>query len=80
MLKDTTMLEDLAIKNYIKNYEKNTIDIKNKSINYLMNNDEKDFSDINYILKRMEYNQMVFPKKIQKENTLREIRRASLSL
>ncbi len=46
----------------------------------MKNNNDKDFFEINSILKRMGYSQIVFPKKIKKEKTLQDIREASSSL
>ncbi len=60
--------------------KKNVIELKNKANNYLKNNNDKDFFDINSTLKDLGTNQIVFPKKIRKQKTLKEIEEISISL
>src|SRR5919107_5624697 len=73
-------LENNAITEYINDYEKKIIDIKNKSNNYLKNSKDEDFYDISSALKSLRNNQIVFPKKIRKQKTLKEIRKISTSV
>jgi hypothetical protein len=76
MSKNTTVLQEQRFKNFFDNYKKNIVDIKNKSNNYLKNNNDKDFFEISTVLKKMRYDQLIFPNKIRKEKTLQEIRKA----
>jgi hypothetical protein len=48
-----------VIKIYVNNYEKNAIELKNKTSNYLKNNTDKDFFDIISTLKELGTNQIV---------------------
>ena len=80
MTSNIVALEENVIKRYVNNYEKNVIELKNKASNYLKNNNDKDFSDINSTLKDLGTNQIVFPKKIRKQKTLKEIEEISISL
>ena len=80
MTSNIVALEENVIKRYVNNYEKNVIELKNKASNYLKNNNDKDFSDISSTLKDLGTNQIVFPKKIRKQKTLKEIEEISISL
>ena len=80
MTSNIVALEENVIKRYVNNYEKNVIELKNKANNYLKNNNDKDFFDINSTLKDLGTNQIVFPKKIRKQKTLKEIEEISISL
>ena len=80
MTSDIVALEENVIKRYVNNYEKNVMELKNKANNYLKNNNDKDFFDINSTLKDLGTNQIVFPKKIRKQKTLKEIEEISISL
>ena len=73
-------LENNAITEYINDYEKKIIDIKNKSNNYLKNSKDEDFYDISSALKSLRNNQIVFPKNIRKQKTLKEIRKISAAV
>jgi hypothetical protein len=79
MAKNSMVLES-PIESYINNYEQNILDIKNKSNAYIKNSNDKDFFEINSALKRLADNQMVFPKKVRKQKTLKEIKGISISL
>jgi hypothetical protein len=52
-------LKENVIKIYVNNYEKNAIELKNKTSNYLKNNTDKDFFDIISTLKELGTNQIV---------------------
>ena len=80
MTSNIVALEENVIKRYVNNYEKNVMELKNKANNYLKNNNDKDFFDINPTLKDLGTNQIVFPKKIRKQKTLKEIEEISISL
>ena len=80
MTSNIVALEENVIKRYVNNYEKNVMELKNKANNYLKNNNDKDFFDINSTLKDLGTNQIVFPKKIRKQKTLKEIEEISISL
>ncbi len=80
MTSNIVALEENVIKRYVTNYEKNVIELKNKTNNYLRNNNDKDFFDINSTLRGLGTNQIVFPKKIRKQKTLKEIEEISVSL
>lgn len=70
----------LLIQPYMENFQKNFAEVKNKSSAYLNNNTEKDFFDLNQEIKKLEYNQLVFPKKIRNQKSLKTIRDMSKSL
>jgi hypothetical protein len=80
MSKNTAVLKEHPLKSFADNYKKNIADVKNKSNNYLKNNNDKDFFEMIAVLKKMRYEQLIFPKKTRNEKTLQEIRKASLSL
>ncbi|HXS61171.1 MAG TPA: hypothetical protein VN703_10225, partial [Candidatus Sulfopaludibacter sp.] len=61
MSKNTTVLQEQQFKNFFDNYKKNIADIKNKSNNYLKNSNDKDFFEISAVLKKMRYDQIIFP-------------------
>ena len=64
----------------MENFQKNFADIKSKSSLYLKTNTEKDFFDLNHDIKKLEYNLLVFPKKIRDQKDLKTMRRISKSL
>ena len=70
MTSNIVALEENVIKRYVNNYEKNVMELKNKANNYLKNNNDKDFFDINSTLKDLGTNQIVFPKENQKTKDL----------
>ena len=76
----STMSSSQLILPYIENFQKNFADIKSKSSFYLKTNTEKDFFDLNHDIKKLEYNLLVFPKKIRNKNDLKTMRRISKSL
>ncbi|MBA3285152.1 MAG: hypothetical protein H0U27_08855 [Nitrosopumilus sp.] len=80
MASTVSLLENDAIKEYITDYEQKIKDIKNKSNNYLKNSKDQDFYDISSSLKSLRDNQIVLPKKIRKQKTLKEIRKISTSV
>jgi hypothetical protein len=68
------------IQPYMENFQKNFADIKSKSSLYLKTNTEKEFFDLNHDIKKLEYNQLVFPKKIRNQKSLKTMRLISKSL
>ena len=68
------------IQPYMEDFQKNFADIKSKSNSYLKTNTEKDFFDLNHDIKKLEYNQLVFPKKIRNQKSLKTMRQISKSL
>lgn len=68
------------IQPYLENYQKNFAEIKNRSGSYQRNNTEKDLYDINQDLKKLEYNRLVFPKKIRNQKSFKRIKGVSKSL
>ena len=80
MSQSTVISNENTIKNVIHAYNQDLSAINDKSKNYLKNNNEKDFSEIIEILKKMYYNQIVFPKKIRKEKNFKHIKNAFLDI
>ena len=76
----STMSSSQLILPYIENFQKNFADIKSKSSFYLKTNTEKDFFDLNHDIKKLEYNLLIFPKKIRDQKDLKTMRRISKSL
>ena len=76
--KSTTSLQ--LIQPYMENFQKNFADIKDKSSSYLKTCTEKDFFDLNHDIKKLEYNQLVFPKKIRNQKSLKTMKQISKSL
>ncbi len=70
MTNNVTTVENDVIGKYINEYEQKLLDIKNKSVDYLNNNNDLDLLNISVILKSLRNNQIVFPKKIRKQNLL----------
>ena len=68
------------IQPYMENFQNNFADIKSKSGSYLKTNTEKDFFDLNHDIKKLEYNLLIFPKKIRDQKDLKTMRRISKSL
>ena len=64
------------IQPYMENFQKSFADIKSKSSSYLKTSTEKDFFDLNHDIKKLEYNQLVFPKKIRNQKSLKTMRRS----
>ena len=80
-MKDNSSKSSLQlIQPYSENFLKKFAEVKNKSSVYLNNNTEKDFFDLNEEIKKLEYNQLVFPKKIRNQKSLKIIRDISKSL
>ena len=80
MSQSTVISNENTIKNVIHAYNQDLSAINDKSKNYLKNNNEKDFSEIIQILKKMYYNQIVFPKKIRNEKNFKHIKNAFLDI
>jgi hypothetical protein len=68
------------IQTHVQNFQKDFSEIKNKSSIYLKNNTEKEFLDLSQEIKKMEYNQLVFPKKIRNQKSFKIIRKLSKAL
>ena len=68
------------IQTYVENFHNDFVSIKDKSSIYLKNNTEKDFLTLTEEIKKMEYGQQVFPKKIRNQKSLKKIRDISKSL
>ena len=79
MLKNAVELNENSIKKYGEEYNKNLTELKNISSNYLKNNNDKNFIEIGELLKKVRFNQIVFPKHIRNEKTIKGIEKASLS-
>src|SRR3954453_16414021 len=79
MLKNAVEFNENSIKIYGEEYNKNLIDLKNICNNYLKNNNDKNFFEIGELLKKVRFNQIVFPKYIRNEKTIKGIEKASLS-
>jgi hypothetical protein len=77
--KSTTFSLQL-IQPYMDDFQKNFADIKSKSSSYLETSTEKDFFDLNHEITKLEYSQLVFPKKIRIQKSLRKMRKISKSL
>lgn len=69
-----------GIQTYIENFQKDFADIKDKSSIYLKNNSEKEFFALSQEIKKIEYNQLVFPKKVRNQKSLKKIKAISKSL
>lgn len=80
MSQNAVILKENTIKNIIHSYEQDLTSINDKSKNYLKNSNEKDFSDITQILKKMYYSQIVFTKKIRNEKNFKHIKNAFLDI
>lgn len=65
---------------YVENFQKDFADIKDKSSIYLKNNSEKEFLALSQEIKKIEYNQLIFPKKIRNQKSLKRIKSISKSL
>ncbi len=68
------------IQTYIENFQKDFANIKDKSSIYLKNNSEKEFLALSQEIKKIEYNQLVFPKKVRNQKSLKKIKAISKSL
>ena len=79
MLKNAVELDENSIKKYGDEYNKKLTYLQNICSNYLKNNNDKNFFEIGELLKRTRYNQIVFPKNIRNEKTIKGIEKASLS-
>src|SRR6478736_1144218 len=79
MLKNAVELNENSIKKYGEEYNKNLTELKNISSNYLKNNNDKNFIEIGELLKKIRFNQIVFPKHIRNEKTIKGIEKASTS-
>ncbi|HXT84782.1 MAG TPA: hypothetical protein VN704_10725 [Verrucomicrobiae bacterium] len=80
MSQSAVILNGNTIKNVIHAYNQDLTALNDKSKNYLKNNNEKDFSEITQILKKMYYDQIVFPKKIRNEKNFKHIKNAFLDI
>lgn len=69
-----------VIQPYLENYQKGFAQVKNRSGLYVSNSNEKELFDLNQEIKKLEYNQLVFPKKIRNQKSLKKIREISKSL
>ena len=78
-MKNTVELDENSIKKYGDEYNKKLTYLQNICSNYLKNNNDKNFFEIGELLKRTRYNQIVFPKNIRNEKTIKGIEKASLS-
>ena len=79
MLKNAIELDDNSIKKYGEEYNKKLTELKNTSSNYLKNNNDKNFFEIGGLLKKIRFNQLVFPKNVRNEKSIKEIEKASMS-
>ena len=79
MLKNAIELDDNSIKKYGEEYNKKLTELKNISSNYLKNNNDKNFFEIGGLLKKIRFNQLVFPKNVRNEKSIKEIEKASMS-
>src|SRR6476646_395795 len=79
MLKNAIELDDNSIKKYGEEYNKKLTELKNISSNYLKNNNDKNFFEIGGLLKKFRFNQLVFPKNVRNEKSIKEIEKASMS-
>lgn len=70
----------IQIQAYVENFQNDFKEMKDRNRAYLKNNSEKEFLALNQEFKKMEYNQLVFPKKIRKQKSLKKIRDISKSL
>lgn len=68
------------IQPYLENYQKNFASVKNKSSQFVKSHTEKELFDLNQELKKLEYNQLIFPKKIRNQKSLKKIKDISKSL
>jgi hypothetical protein len=78
MMRNATRVEN-SIKNYGEEYNKKLTELKNICNGYLKNNNDRNFFEIGNLLKKMRYNQILFPKQIRDQKSLKEIEKASLS-
>ena len=69
-----------GIQTYVENFQKDFADIKDKSSIYLKNNSEKEFLALSQEIKKIEYDQLIFPKKIRNQKSLKKIKEISKSL
>ena len=79
MLKNAVELEENSIKRYGEEYNKQLTDLKNICSNYLKNNNDKNFFEIGGLLRKIRFNQIVFPKHVRNEKTIKGIEKASTS-
>src|SRR3954468_12028509 len=79
MLKNAVEFNENSIKKYGEEYNKNLTDLKNICNNYLKNNNDNNFFEIGESLKKVRINQIVFPKHIGNEKTIKGIEKATLS-
>jgi hypothetical protein len=79
MLKNAIELDDHSIKKYGEEYNKKLTELKNISSNYLKNNNDKNFFEIGGLLKKIRFNQLVFPWNVRNEKSIKEIEKASMS-
>lgn len=77
--KNITISKENTIKSYGEEYNKKILELKNKSSNYIKNNNDKDFIEIGTSLKKLKYEETVFPKQIRAQKPLKEIQNASSS-
>lgn len=68
------------IQPYLENYQKDFTQVKNRSGRYVGNNTEKELYELNQELKKLEYNKLVFPKKIRNQKSLKRIKDISKPL
>ncbi len=80
MSQHAAIFKENTLKNIIYSYKYYLAFINDKSKNYLKNSNDKNFSDIIQILKKMYYNQIVFPKKIRKEKNFKHFKNAFLEI
>lgn len=80
-MKDNSTSSNLTgIQTYVENFQKDFSIIKDKSSMYLNNNSEKDLLTLSQEIKKIEYNQLIFPKKVRNQKSLKRIKDISKSL
>ena len=72
-MKNAAELKENLIKKYDEEYNKQLTDLKNICSNYLKNNNDKNFFEIGGLLRKIRFNQIVFPKHVRNEKTIKRI-------
>jgi hypothetical protein len=79
MNKNILIPKENEIENLAEGYNKKVQEIKIKSISYLQNNNDKDFLELCNLLNKIRYHQIIFPKTIRNQKSLKKIEKASTS-
>lgn len=77
--KNILISKENDIQSWGENYNKKIQEIKSKSISYLKNNNDKDFLELCNLLNKIRYDQIIFPKTIRNQKSLKDIKKASTS-